>query len=204
VKPTTDGAADGTICRSRPRTTRSVTCAAMYRWGKRVSALAAATVTTVVAVGCSHTVVGTVQRAGPSVSDPNRNYGYADDQCGLLADDSIKEALAAEHIVRPYSGAVCQYVLERKSGLIDVVFSWFYAGTLARERAVAAERGEQITDTEVVRRPAFLARKGGAACSATAAAGSGVLTWWVQFRPQGDDPCPAAEKLLAATLSSDL
>jgi hypothetical protein len=75
---------------------------------------------------------------------------------------------------------------------------------LDRERAVATQRGEQISDVDVARHPAYLAREGVAACSATAAAGSGVLTWWVQFRPQGDDPCPAAEKLLTATLSSDM
>jgi hypothetical protein len=157
-----------------------------------------------VAVGCSQTVAGTVQRARPSAPDPDRDYGFFDDQCGLLLDDSIKETLAAERITRPYSGAVCQYVLARKSGLIDVVFSWFDAGSLDRERTVATQRGAQITDVDVERHPAYLARAGVAACSATAAAGSGVLTWWVQFRPQGDDPCVAAQKLLAATLSADL
>ncbi|MGZ6725618.1 MAG: DUF3558 domain-containing protein, partial [Solirubrobacteraceae bacterium] len=41
--------------------------------------------------------------------------------------------------------------------------------------------------------------------SATAAAGAGVLSWWVQTRAKADaDPCADAEKLLAATLSSDL
>ena len=45
----------------------------------------------------------------------------------------------------------------------------------------------------------------GAGCSATAAAGSGVLSWWVQVRGKSDvDTCKDAEKLLAATLSSEL
>ena len=165
------------------------------------------TVAAAVTVGCSQTVTGDAQRARPSVPDPERNYGYVDDRCGLLTDDSVQQALGAESVVRPYSGAVCQYVLARKTGLIDVVFSWFETGSFDRERGVATQRGATITDTDVERHPAFLAEVRGdhAACSATAAAGTGVLTWWVQFRPSaGDEPCKAAEKLLAATLSSDL
>ncbi|MCW2557068.1 MAG: hypothetical protein JWP55_1032 [Mycobacterium sp.] len=173
----------------------------------RIKGLAAATVAAAVTVGCSQTVTGDAHRARPSVPDPDRSYGYVDDRCGLLADDSIRQALDAESVVRPYSGAVCQYVLAKKSGLVDVVFSWFETGSFDRERGLATQRGATITDTDVERHPAFLAevRGGHAACSATAAAGTGVLTWWVQFRPMtGGEPCQAAQKLLAATLSSDL
>jgi hypothetical protein len=59
----------------------------------------------------------------------------------------------------------------------------------------------------VERHQAFLARRDttGAACSATAAAGTGVLSWWVQYRSQHNgDPCKDAEKLLTATLQSDM
>ncbi|HEY9262980.1 MAG TPA: DUF3558 family protein, partial [Mycobacterium sp.] len=57
------------------------------------------------------------------------------------------------------------------------------------------------------RHDAFAARRDttGAACSATAAAGTGVLSWWVQYRGQTTgDPCVDAEKLLSATLRSDM
>ena len=57
----------------------------------------------------------------------------------------IQETLSADHVVRPYSGAVCQYVLTRgETGsdvgagapqVIDVTFSWFETGSLDRERA---------------------------------------------------------------------
>jgi hypothetical protein len=177
------------------------------RW--RVNQVAVAAVTAVVIVaGCSSTVSGTARRAQPHVPDPNRSYGYVDDRCGLLLDASIQETLGAEHVVRPYSGAVCQYVLTRADTTIDVAFSWFETGSLDRERALAAERGATITETDVERHKAFLARRDttGAACSATAAAGTGVLSWWVQFRGTavGGDPCQDAEKLLSATLQSDL
>jgi hypothetical protein len=102
---------------------------------------------------------------------------------------------------------VCQYVLGRGDKTIDVTFSWFESGSLERERALATERGATISATDVERHEGFLARRDstGAACSATAAAGTGVLSWWVQFRGQSSgDPCQEAEKLLAATLRSDL
>jgi Protein of unknown function (DUF3558) len=176
------------------------------RW--RVNPVAVVAVTAVVTVaGCSQTVSGIARRAQPGVPDPNRSYGYVDDRCGLLVDGSIQQTIGADHIVRPYSGAVCQYVLARGSAMVDVTFSWYETGNLDRERGLAAQRGATITDKIVERHQAFLARRDttGAACSATAAAGTGVLSWWVQFRGQHNgDPCKDAEKLLTATLQSDM
>jgi hypothetical protein len=183
---------------------------------RRVVEAAAVVVTAVVtATACSHTVTGTAQRAQPDPADPSRSYGYVDDRCGLLVDSTVQETLSADNIVRPYSGAVCQYVLSRKAApdadappaMIDVVFSWFETGTLQREREVAQQREATITDTVIERQQAFLARRDvtGAACSATAAAGSGVLSWWVQFRgKQSGDPCKDAARLLSRTLQSEL
>jgi len=176
------------------------------RW--RVNPIAVVAVTAVVTVaGCSQTVSGTARRGQLAVPDPNRSYGYVDDRCGLLVDGSIQQTVGADHIVRPYSGAVCQYVLSRGSAIVDVTFSWYENGTLDRERALATERGATITEKVVERHQAFLARRDttGAACSATAAAGTGVLSWWVQYRGQpSGDPCKDAEKLLTATLQSDM
>ena len=176
------------------------------RW--RVNPVAVVAVTAVVTVaGCSQTVSGTARRAQSAVPDPNRSYGYVDDRCGLLVDSSIQQAMGADHIVRPYSGAVCQYVLARGSGIVDVTFSWYETGSLDRERVLAGERGATLTEKVIERHQAFLARRDttGAACSATAAAGTGVLSWWVQFRDQrSGDPCQDAEKLLTATLKSDM
>ncbi|MBB2770876.1 DUF3558 domain-containing protein [Mycolicibacterium monacense] len=174
-----------------------------------VAGCAAAAVTVVVtAAGCAHSVTGTAMPAqSDAVPDPDRDYGYVDNRCGLLEDSTVSETLDADEVVRPYSGAVCQYVLMRGEVMVDVTFSWFDTGNLERERTLAAERGAQVSDTVIERHPAFLARRSttGVACSATAAAGSGVLSWWVQYRGQkSGDPCVDAEKLLSATLSSDL
>lgn len=174
----------------------------------RVNPVAVVAVTAVVIVaGCSQTVSGNARRAQSTVPDPTRSYGYVDDRCGLLVDSSVQQTIGADHIVRPYSGAVCQYVLARGSAMVDVTFSWYETGSLDRERVLAGERGATLTDKVVERHQAFLARRDttGAACSATAPAGTGVLSWWVQFRGQHNgDPCQDAEKLLTATLQSDM
>jgi hypothetical protein len=171
----------------------------------------AVTVTATMAA-CAQTVSGTAQRAETGVPDPDRSYGYVNDRCGLLDDSSVQTTLGADEVTRPYSGAVCQYVLSRRAGpagttTIDVTFSWFETGTVDRERSLAAARGAVVTDTVLDRHKAFSARRDitGAACSATAAAGTGVLSWWVQYRSQKTgDPCVDAQKLLTATLRSDM
>jgi hypothetical protein len=189
-----------------------------------VQAAAVAVTAVVTVAGCSHTIDGAAERASADTADPDRSFGYVDDRCGLLVDSTIQEILAADNVVRPYSGAVCQYVLSRKAqpgpgpaagspAMLDVIFSWFEKGSLERERAVAHSRDAQITDVVVERHKAFIARRDvtGAACAATAAAGSGVISWWVQFRGAGSavqagkgDPCQDAKKLLSATLQSEL
>jgi Protein of unknown function (DUF3558) len=181
---------------------------------RRVIRAFAVAVSATVAAGCAQHVEGIAQPALSIDADAERSYGYVDDRCGLLMDTSVQEALGADDVVRPYSGAVCQYVMSRQGAMLDVVFAWFDTGSLERERAVAVERGAQVSDTVVERHPAVLARHDttGAACAATASAGGGVLSWWVQVRERGDggmpesgaDPCPDAAKLLSATLKSDL
>ena len=165
----------------------------------------AATVTA--AAGCVQQTAGIAQPAGSTEADAQRSYGYVDNRCGLLTDDSVRGVLAADDVARPYSGAVCQYVLSRENSMVDVTFAWFDVGDLDRERAVAVDRGAQVEDTVIERRPAFLARRDtiGPGCAATAAAGGGVLSWWVQARDEpGADVCRDAEKLLSATLKSDM
>ncbi|CAN5381236.1 DUF3558 domain-containing protein [soil metagenome] len=157
--------------------------------------------------GCSHTVDGTAERSELQAEESGRNFGYIDNSCGRLADSTVRDTIDAEEIVRPYSGAVCQYVLSRQGTTIDATFSWFDTGTLERERAVAQARGAQISETMVLRYPTFLARTSstGISCAATTSANPGVLSWWVQYRDELDgDPCVEAKELLAATLNSEM
>lgn len=159
------------------------------------------------AAGCVQQVDGMAQPALSADADAERSYGYADNRCGLLTDSSVQSVLAADDVTRPYSGAVCQYVLSRQDITIDATFSWFDTGTLERERAVAEARGAQISETMVLRYPTFLARTSstGISCAATTSANPGVLSWWVQYRDELDgDPCVEAKELLAATLNSEM
>ncbi|KUH81486.1 MULTISPECIES: DUF3558 domain-containing protein [unclassified Mycobacterium] len=176
--------------------------------GWRVGSIAVAAIVAVVTVaGCAETVEGSAQRAHPDGPDSERNYGYANDRCALLDDDTVRDILGADRVMRPYSGAVCQYVLFSGDAIIDATFSWFQTGSLDRERELATKRGAKITEAVVERHQAFVARRDitGAACSATAAAGGGVLSWWLQRRDQSvGDPCVDAERLLSATLKSEM
>lgn len=163
--------------------------------------------TLMTAVGCSDTVAGTAKRATHDDVVSERGYGYSSDRCGLLQDNTIQQIVEADDIVRPYSGAVCQYVLMRESAFIDLTYSWFETGSLDRERALAQSNKAQISDVVLEGHQAFLARRSvtGNACWATAATNPGVASWWVQFR--GDaltDPCQIAQNLLSKTLSSDM
>jgi predicted small secreted protein len=179
---------------------------------RRVGQVLLVAVTATAVAACSQTVGGVAQRADSGVPDPDRSYGYVDNRCGLLDDTSVQATLGAAEVTRPYSGAVCQYILSLRppntaATTVDVTFSWFEAGSLERERGLAAARGAVVKDIIVERHKAFSARrdKTGVACSATAAAGTGVLSWWVQLRGQKTgDPCADAEKLLSATLRSDM
>ena len=170
----------------------------------RVTGTVATAAAVLAVAGCAHQVDGLAQPA--RTVDAERGYGYVDDRCGLLTNSSVQAALDADEVTRPYSGAVCQYVLSRGSVMLDVTFSWFDTGDLDRERAVAVNRGAQVSDTIIERRPGFLARRDttGAACAATASAGGGVLSWWVQVRSSSADVCSEAQRLLSATLKSDM
>lgn len=176
-------------------------------WG-RVAVAWAAVALLLAGPACARTVEGTAQRVHLDVAD--RGFGYADDRCGLLADVTVGDILAADHVVRAYHGPVCQYVAIRDSATLDVTYSWFETGRLDRERRLAEDRGAEVAQSTLQRHDAFRARRDvtGAACAVTAGAsadgsGTGVLSWWVQYRGQADgDPCADAEKLMAATLSS--
>jgi hypothetical protein len=174
----------------------------------RVAAVAAVVVLApVAATACTQMVTGSAQRAIGSGDPVGRGYGFTQDRCGLLLDKTVAETVGAQKAVRPYSGAVCQYVMSRQGTVVDLTFSWFETGTFDRERSVAEQNHAQIRNLDLQRHHAFLARQSvtGNACSATAATNPGVVSWWVQVR--GDsaaDPCRDAQNLLAKTLSSDM
>jgi Protein of unknown function (DUF3558) len=157
--------------------------------------------------GCAVTVAGTPQRVTENAAAAERGYGYADERCGLLSDATVREIVGGERALRPYSGAVCQYIVTRHSAIVDVTYSWFEAGSLDRELALAKTNKAQVSNMVIQRREAFIARRSvtGTSCSATAATNPGVASWWVQTRGDaGIDSCRVAQALLDKTLSSEL
>jgi hypothetical protein len=177
----------------------------MYWRGLAAPVMVVAAATTI--VGCTQTVAGTAERGIQGEADGARGYGYTNDRCGLLPDSTVRDVVGADEITRPYSGAVCQFVLMRQSTTVDVTFSWFETGSLERERGVAEAKKAQVTDTVVERHQAFLARRTvtGNGCAATAATNPGVASWWVQIRGNAPlDPCQLAQTLLSKTLAADL
>jgi Protein of unknown function (DUF3558) len=174
----------------------------------RVATVAAAVLVALAAcTSCTRTVTGSAQRAVGSDDHGAKGYGFALDRCGLLLDNTVAQVVGADKVVRPYSGAVCQYVMSRAGTVVDATFSWFESGTLDRERNLAQQNHAQMHDVVVQRHQGFLARRSvtGNACSATAATNPGVASWWVQIR--GDvsaDPCKDAQNLLAKTLTANM
>ena len=165
----------------------------------------------VTVAGCSQTVSGTRATGAVRPSPiPTRSYGYVDDRCGLLVDGSIQRGdrrrpHRAALPQRCGSASTCWPVARRWS---YVTFSW------CRDRRASAanarlppERGATVTEKDVERhqsvsgasrhhRRGLFGHRGG---------GHRVLSWWVQFRGQRNgDPCKDAEKLLTATLQSDM
>jgi hypothetical protein len=171
-----------------------------------VAAIAVVVSSSMAIVGCTHTVTGTARRAAHP-DDPSHSYAFSENRCGLLQDSSVRQVVGADKSTRPYSGAVCQYVLSRQGTFIDVTFSWFETGTLDREKGLAQQDKAQITDIVLAHHQVFLAQRSvtGNACSATAATTPGVVSWWVQIRGGAPgDPCKDAQNLLSKTLSSDM
>jgi hypothetical protein len=177
----------------------------MYRRGLATPVMVAASAMTI--AGCTQIVAGTAQRAMHDEAGWARGYGYINDRCGLLHDSTVRDIAGADEIARPYSGAVCQYVLMRQSTALDITFSWFETGSLDRERGLAQSKKAQITELVIERHQALLARRSvtGNACAGTAATNPGVASWWVQVRGDAPiDPCQLAQTLLSKTLAADL
>ena len=201
----------------RPRTSRGaalrwVACPTM-RW--RVKAVAIAAVTAVVTVaGVRRPSAG--PRRGPIPPSPIRNAATATSTTAAACceDSSIQEMLGADERGAALQRRGVPVRAGARSGLSRLRHHDRRRLLLVRDRQPGPGTGtgrssaahRSPTRSSNGTRPSWPAAiRTGAGCSATAAAGPGVLSWWVQIRGKSDaDPCEDAEKLLAATLSSDL
>lgn len=168
--------------------------------------VALAAVLLVMPTGCSRSVEGAPSRPGlpataghPDEAGKLDPYGFVNGQCGPLSDQTIAKTINADQIYQSFFGALCYWIAADKSGnLIDLLYAYYEGGDVDRDRKSAQGMGQRTEDISINGRKGFTTTgpTSGTACGVTVAAGTGTLTWWVQYRKGGGDACGGARKLV--------
>ncbi|WP_457160182.1 DUF3558 domain-containing protein [Mycobacteroides abscessus] len=153
--------------------------------------------------GCAHTVDGTAVAPGEGLSSNERGendkldpYGFANGQCGPLDEKTIVETVKAAQIYQNFFGALCYWVAADDAGnLIDLLYAYYEGGDVERDRTSADGMGQKTADITINSRKGFTSSGPGSGCGVTVPAGTGSLTWWVQYR-KGGGSCAAARQLV--------
>lgn len=157
--------------------------------------------------GCAHTISGEPTAPGANIgagqSDENGEnskldpYGFANGQCGPLDDKTIVETIKAAQIYQNFFGALCYWVAADDGGnLIDLLYAYYEGGDVDRDRRAAEGMGKKVEGTMINGRKGFVSSGPGPGCGVSVAAGTGSLTWWVQYRSGQGDSCEAARHLV--------
>ena len=168
-----------------------------------VGALAAAALLLVGPTGCARTVDGSAVAPGESLNSNERGendkldpYGFANGQCGPLDEKTIVETVKAAQVYQNFFGALCYWVAADDAGnLIDLLYAYYVGGDVDRDRTSADGMGQKTADITINGRKGFTSTGPGGGCGVTVPAGTGSLTWWVQYR-KGGDSCAAARQLV--------
>ena len=168
-----------------------------------VGALAAAALLLVGPTGCARTVDGSAVAPGESLNSNERvendkldPYGFANGQCGPLDEKTIVETVKAAQVYQNFFGALCYWVAADDAGnLIDLLYASYEGGDVDRDRTSADGMGQKTADITINGRKGFTSTGPGGGCGVTVPAGTGSLTWWVQYR-KGGDSCTAARQLV--------
>lgn len=168
----------------------------MSRLGRLAAASGAALL---LITGCSTTVTGTPVAQG--AGENNTEFDKLLQECVAVPDDKIAESVQADVVDQYFFGAVCMWTGSGPTGIIDVTFAWYENNSLGRERTLAEKLDYAVEPVTVAGASAFLSRRPGdpASCGITASY-SGTVTWWVQYRNGGTDPCVGATRLAELTL----
>lgn len=169
---------------------------------RRILARSAAAVVVLLLAGCGTTVSGTPTAAG---SGGDTDFVNLLQECVAVPDDKIAESVQADSVEQYFYGAVCMWTGGGPAGIVDVTFAWFENNTLGRERNLAEKLDYTVEQVTVSGASAFLSRRPGdpSSCGITASS-SGTVTWWVQYRGGGVDPCASATRLAELTLQRNL
>ncbi|MGV9410124.1 DUF3558 domain-containing protein [Nocardia sp. NPDC003693] len=179
---------------------------------RAAAALLAAVAVTAAIGGCGKTIPGTALPAGGTTDDGggrlNTNFDKLLRECDVVTLEDIGKAVGEGTYVEPsFNGAVCMWDLDGgASGSGMVTLSWYELGSLKNEKANNDRLGYVTNDISVQGRRSLETRRPGDAdsCGVSApAADTGIVGWWVNFRPGSShpDPCEAARKLVELTLN---
>jgi hypothetical protein len=165
----------------------------------RAAVVIAASLTTVLA-GCGTTIPGNPVAAGQGGSDTGTNYTKLLSECDLVDDKGIMDAVGGDGIERGFFGAICRWDVSGPGGFIKVSFNWYETGTMSNERATNEKLKYPMTNISVKGQQAIRIQRTGDpdSCGVTLSApDTGVIGWWVQYRPGSahKDVCAAATTL---------
>jgi hypothetical protein len=157
--------------------------------------------------GCGRTVTGTAQPAGGSGGGVNMNFDKLLRECQVVQQDEIAKATGAASADSSFNGAVCMWDLTGAPGGDGMAtLNWYEMGSLTNEKQNNDRLGYQTSDINVQGRRSLQVRRPNDpdSCGVMApAADTGIIGWWVNYRPGGGhpDPCDAAKKLAELTLN---
>ncbi len=173
---------------------------------RRTAALCCAAVVLATGLaGCGRTVTGTALPVGGSVTGGNEQFRNLLTECDTVSEDQIAKSVGGDGIDRGFFGAICRWDVTGPNGNAKVTFNWFESGSLDVERQTLQKLNYEMADITVQGRKAIQERRPNDpdSCGVTVGAlDTGIVGWWVQYRPGGHpDPCEAAKKLVDLTLN---
>lgn len=175
----------------------------------RLAGVLTAALATAMLAGCGQTVPGEAFPAGGSGGATiNTNFDKLLRECEVVAPEKIGEAVGNSQFVRTsFSGAVCMWDVEdAPGGVAMVTLAWYEVGSLNNEKANNDKLGYSSENITVQGSRGLQTRRPNDpdSCGVTAsAADTGVVSWWINYRPGSShpDPCQGAKQLLELTLN---
>ncbi|WP_227997162.1 DUF3558 domain-containing protein [Nocardia australiensis] len=173
----------------------------------RITATVAAALAVAATAGCGKTVSGSALPAG-SGSSINTNFDKLLRECEVVSSDQIGVAVGnATDVEGSFNGAVCMWdVVDAPGGMAMVTLNWYEVGSLNNEKANNDKLGYTTENVTVQGQRAVQTRRPNDpdSCGVTAsAADTGIVGWWINYRPGSGhpDPCAGAQKLVELTLN---
>ncbi|MFQ6392495.1 DUF3558 domain-containing protein [Nocardia sp. KC 131] len=159
--------------------------------------------------GCGATVPGSAHPAGSGTgSSVNTNFDKLLRECDVVSMDQIGSAVGDGAFASPsFYGAVCMWdVISAPGGSAMVTLNWYEVGSLNNEKTNNDKLGYLTNNITVQGQRALQTHRPNDpdSCGVSAsAADTGVIGWWINYRPGSShpDPCVGAQKLVELTLN---